>query len=54
MNLNLYEITNDKSNKIREFSLFSQILTYEGEYLNGKRSGKGKKYWNGKLEFEGE
>ena len=28
---------------------------YEGEYLNGKRNGKGKEYYNnGKLEFEGE
>ena len=28
---------------------------FEGEYLNGKRNGKGKEYdYNGKLEFEGE
>ena len=28
---------------------------YEGEYLNGKRNGKGKEYYkNGKLIFEGE
>ena len=28
---------------------------YEGEYLNGKRNGKGKEYYyDGKLEFEGE
>ena len=31
-------------------------LEYEGEYLNGKRNGKGKEYYNygGKLRFEGE
>ena len=30
-------------------------LKFEGEYLNGKRNGKGKEYYyNGKLEFEGE
>ena len=28
---------------------------FEGEYLNGKRNGKGKEYdFNGKLKFEGE
>ena len=31
------------------------ILEFEGEYLNGKRHGKGKEYRdNGKLKFEGE
>ena len=29
-------------------------LKFEGEYLNGKRNGKGKEYNDGKLEFEGE
>ena len=29
-------------------------LAFEGEYLNGKRSGKGKEYKYGKLIFEGE
>ena len=30
-------------------------IKFEGEYLNGKRNGKGKEYgWNGKLLFEGE
>ena len=30
-------------------------LTFEGEYLNRKRNGKGKEYgYNGKLKFEGE
>ena len=31
------------------------IIKYEGEYLNGKRNGKGKEYYtNDKLIFEGE
>ena len=29
-------------------------MTFEGEYLNGERNGKGKCYKNGILEFEGE
>ena len=32
-----------------------KILLYEGEYLNGKRHGKGKEYFdNGEIEYEGE
>ena len=31
------------------------ILIFEGEYLNGERwNGKGKEYFNDKLDFEGE
>ena len=29
-------------------------LFYEGEYLNGKRNGKGKEYSKGNIIFEGE
>ena len=29
-------------------------LLFEGKYLNGKKHGKGKEYYNGKLIFEGE
>ena len=30
-------------------------MIFEGEYLNGKRNGKGKEYYDyGKLKFEGE
>ena len=29
-------------------------LIYEGEYLNGEKSGKGKEYFHGKVIFEGE
>jgi len=34
---------------------FEGKLIFEGEYLNGKRNGKGKEYYkNGNLAFEGE
>ena len=32
-----------------------KLMIFEGEYLNGKRNGKGKEYYdNGELKFEGE
>ena len=38
----------------KEFCLKSKKLIYEGEYLNGKRNGKGKEYdFDGKVIFEG-
>ncbi len=41
--------------KGREYILDKNILIFEGEYLNGKRNGKGKEYYlNGSLLFEGE
>ena len=44
-----------ESNRIRrEYNGYDDILRFEGEYLNGKRNGKGKEYDNGKLIFEGE
>ena len=36
------------------YILYTNILIFEGEYLNWKRNGKGKEYIYGKLEFEGE
>ena len=34
--------------------LIKNIKIFEGEYLKGKRNGKGKEYnWKGKLTFEG-
>ena len=39
----------------REYTLIGDKLLFEGEYLNGKRNGKGKEYnYDGKLRFEGE
>ena len=40
--------------KKKEYN-FDDELIFEGEYLNGKRNGKGKEYnFYGKLIFEGE
>ena len=33
---------------------FKGKLLFEGEYLNGKKNGKGKEYYKGKLTFDGE
>ena len=47
------EIIRDKNiqDKLKNYN---NLLKYEGEYLNGKRNGKGKEYnINGKLIFEG-
>ena len=40
---------------VKEYdSLFPELI-FEGQYLNGKKNGKGKEYYNkGKLKFEGE
>ena len=35
--------------------IYKDILRFEGEYLNGEKNGKAKKYYyDGKLMFEGE
>ena len=40
--------------KVKEFNIINNILIFEGVYLNGKRNGLGKEYYNnGKLKFEG-
>ena len=40
---------------IKEYDWGKSPLIFEGEYLNGKRNGKGKEYdWYGRLRFEGE
>ena len=40
---------------LMEYISGTNILLYEGEFLNGKKNGKGKEYYiNGKLKFEGE
>ena len=41
--------------EIIENQIYTHILLFKGEYLNGKRNGKGKEYdIVGELEFEGE
>jgi len=42
-----------KKDLLKEYNDFGN-LEFEGEYLNGKRNGKGKEYIAGILEFEGE
>ena len=38
-----------------EYYSIGDELKFEGEYLNGKRHGKGKEFYsNGKLKFDGE
>ena len=49
----IYELKEGKG-FIKEFSDFNGNLIFEGEYLNGKRNGKGKEYYKRKLLFEGE
>ena len=40
--------------KGKEYNAINGKLIFEGEYVNGKRNGKGKEYCDGKLRFEGE
>ena len=48
----IYELINGKGNV--KVYMFGQLI-FEGEYLDGKRKGKGKEYnFEGKIEFEGE
>ena len=50
----IYELKNGNG-KVREYDINNDKLKFEGEYLNGKRNGKGKEYgYNGKLKFEGQ
>ena len=44
-----------KFSQLHNYNIFSAKLEYEGEFLNGKRNGKGKEYnADGVLEYEGE
>jgi len=48
-------LKNNISGNVKEYFVYGDCIEYEGEYLNGKRNGKGKEYdFNGKLIFEGE
>ena len=50
----IYELINGNG-KVKEYDDYEGKLIFEGEYLNGKRNGKGKEYdWDGQLLFEGE
>ena len=49
----MYKLNNNINGK--EYDDYSGKLIFEGEYLNGKRHGKGKEYYDsGELRFEGE
>ena len=48
----IYELKDGKG-FVKEFNGGDDLL-YEGEYLNGEKNGKGKKYIRGRLIFEGE
>ena len=44
----------EKNGKGKEYRLGTDILLFEGQYLNGKKSGKGIEYYeNGEIKFEG-
>ena len=58
LNYKLYSskyIIYESNNKAKEYNIYNDELIFEGEYLNGKRNGKGKEYNNNvRLIFEGE
>ena len=48
-------IIHEKNNIAKEYDIYTNNLIYEGEYLKGKRNGKGKEYnESGDLIYEGE
>ena len=49
----IYEIKNGKGKNIKEYNHFG-VFIFEGEYLNGKRNGKGKERENNFILFDGE
>ena len=44
----------EEDGSVKEFNIINDKLLFEGEYLNGKRNGKGKEYDDGYLIFDGE
>ena len=50
----IYELINGNG-KVKEYNWIGRILLFDGEYINGKRNGKVKVYYNsGGLKYEGE
>ena len=49
----IYELNKQKNGRIIEYDDYGNLL-FDGEYLNGKRNGKGKEYDFGELIYEGE
>ena len=55
LNVSQKEIKIENNNNGKEYILGSEVKIFEGEFLHGKRNGKGKEYYiNGNLKFEGE
>ena len=53
--LSCIKIFDEMNGKVIDYPISKNIIIFEGEYLNGKRNGKGKKYYDdGNLMFEGE
>ena len=49
------KIVGEINGKGKEYTLKTNILLFSGNYLNGKRNGKGEEYYsNGELKFKGE
>ena len=52
---NMDKLDENFTGQRKEYDFDYGFLIFEGEYLNGKRNGKGKEYYmNSKLKFEGE
>ena len=50
----IYELINGNG-RVKEYNKNCKKLIFKGEYLNGKRNGKGEEYWgDGMVKFEGE
>ena len=50
----IYELINGNG-KVKEYNDWNGVLNFEGEYLNGKRNGKGKEYnYKNPFLYEGE
>ena len=49
-----YLVYEKNTNLVKEYNIHNNLLIYEGEYLKGKRNGRGKEYDAGLLIYEGE
>ena len=48
-------VIKEQNGLIKEYNGYDNVLIFEGRYLNGKRNGKGKEFYqNGLIKFEGE
>ena len=60
ININNYKlfrgkyIVYEENGIVKEYDAYNNELRFEGEYLDGKRNGKGKEYFCSRLIFKGE